>query len=174
VPEGGAEFAQVMPTGIPDPESLASSGEVLEGVNSPAAQYWSSGRSFDMRHVPGPLYFEVQGEQVPHQAVWLKSFDALPDDPQLHRLALAYVCDYTILEPILRNQGHAWGDEDLTTASLDHSMWFHRDGRADEWVLYVQEAVSQQHSRGLAKGNFFSRNGVLLATVAQEGVIRIA
>lgn len=174
LPEGGSEFAQTMPAGIPDPEDLPSSADVLADVDTPAAQYWSSGRSFDMRHVPGPLYFEVDGEQTPHQAVWLKSFDRLPDDPQLHRLALAYVCDYTILEPILRNQGHAWADEDLVTASLDHSMWFHRDGRADEWVLYVQEAVSQQHSRGLAHGNFFSKDGVLLASVAQEGVIRVS
>lgn len=174
VPEGGAEFAQPMPSGIPEPEDLPSSAEALAGVDTAAAQYWSTGRSFDMRHVPGPVYFEVEGERKPHQAVWVKSFDPLADDPQLHRLALAYVCDYTILEPIMRNQGHSWADADLVTASLDHSMWFHRDGRLDEWVLYAQEAVSQQHSRGLAHGNFYSRDGALLATVAQEGVIRIS
>ena len=173
-PENGSEFAQRMPDGIPEPEDLPSSAESVAGVDTAAARYWSTGRSFDMRHVPGPVYFEVEGARTPHQAVWLKSFDTLPDDPQLHRLALAYVCDYTILEPILLNQGHAWADEDLVTASLDHSMWFHRDGRVDEWVLYAQEAVSQQHSRGLAHGNFFSHDGVLLASVAQEGVIRVS
>ena len=90
----------------------------------------------------------------------------------LHRAALAYVCDYTILEPLLRVHGLHWSTPGLATASLDHSMWFHRDGRADDWVLYVQEAVSGQSNRGLAMGHFFDRHGRLLATVAQEGMIR--
>ena len=170
--EDGEEFALPAPGGIPDPEGLPSSADVLAGVDGPAAEYWSSGRSFDMRHVPGPVYLEVDGEAVAHQAVWIKSFDALPDDPQLHRIALAYVCDYTILEPLLRSQSLAWADAGLVTASLDHAIWFHRDGRMDDWVLYAQEAVSSQRSRGLALGRFYSRGGTLLATVAQEGMIR--
>jgi acyl-CoA thioesterase-2 len=100
------------------------------------------------------------------------SYDRLPEDPAIHRAALAYVCDYTILEPLLRQQGRAWADADLLTASLDHSLWMHRDGRLDEWVLYAQEAGSLQSNRGLATGRFFSRDGVLLATLAQEGMIR--
>lgn len=171
-PEPGEEFAIAAPESLPQPESLPSSAETLDGVAGPAAEYWSSGRSFDMRHVPGPLYFRVDGVHVPHQAVWIKSFDPLPDEPGLHQLALAYVCDYTILEPLLRAQGRAWADAGLVTASLDHSLWFHRDGRMDEWVLYAQEAVSAQRSRGLAMGRFYTRNGELLATVAQEGMIR--
>jgi acyl-CoA thioesterase-2 len=170
--EDGEEFALAAPGGVPAPEGLPSSAEVLAGVDGPAAEYWSSGRSFDMRHVPGPVYVEVDGETVAHQAVWVKSFDALPDDPQLHRVALAYVCDYTILEPLLRSQSLAWADAGLVTASLDHAIWFHRDGRMDDWVLYAQEAVSSQRSRGLAIGRFYSRDGTLLATVAQEGMIR--
>lgn len=174
VPEDGAESSPPMPTGLPDPEGLPSSAESLAGLDSAAAEYWSSGRSFDMRHVPGPVYLESDGVRQPHQAVWVKSFDALPDDPELHRIALAYVCDYTILEPVLREQGLAWMSEGLATASLDHSLWFHRDGRLDEWVLYVQEAVSAQRSRGLARGSFFTRDGQLLASVAQEGMIRVS
>ena len=106
------------------------------------------------------------------QALWLRSFAALPDDPAAHRIALAYACDYTILEPVLRAHGYAWADEDLLTASLDHAMWFHRDGRVDDWVLYVQDAQSAQRWRGLARGRFYSRDGVHLATVMQEGMIR--
>ncbi|MFP3548909.1 thioesterase family protein, partial [Rhizobium sp. SIMBA_035] len=79
------------------------------------------------------------------------------------RAALAYVCDYTILEPLLRVNGLHWSSPGLATASLDHSMWFHRDGRADEWVLYAQEAISGQSNRGLAMGRFFDRQGRLLA-----------
>jgi acyl-CoA thioesterase-2 len=172
VVEEGPDFHAPMPADLPDPESLPSSAEVLAGVDTEAARYWSEGRSFDMRHVPGPIYLEVDGHREPHQAIWIKSYDALPDDPAVHRAALVYVCDYTILEPLLRQQGRAWADADLMTASLDHSMWLHRDGRLDEWVLYAQEAESLQNNRGLATGRFFRRDGVLLATLAQEGMIR--
>ncbi|MGM0931207.1 MAG: acyl-CoA thioesterase [Actinomycetota bacterium] len=179
VPEDGPEFQPEMPASV-DPESLRSAADVLAGVEGDAAAYWSQGRSFDMRHVPGPVYVDVEGEQVPQQAVWVKAFGQLPDQADeratrdLHRTALAYVCDYTILEPILRAHGHYWAEPGLVTASLDHSMWFHRDGRVDDWVLYAQEAVSGQRNRGLATGRFFDRDGRLLATVAQEGMIRAA
>lgn len=171
VPEDGPDDAPAMPQ-VPGPEELPSSAQVLDGQHGPAVDYWSSGRSFDMRHVDGPLYTELNGAQEPRQAVWVRAFDRLPDDPDLHRAALAYVCDYTILEPLLRSQGHAWADAGLVTASLDHSLWLHREGRADEWILYVQEARSLQRHRGLAAGQFFTCDGRLLATVAQEGMIR--
>ncbi|MCZ2402048.1 thioesterase family protein [Paenarthrobacter sp. Z7-10] len=171
VAEDGSDFQPAMPASL-NPESLRSAARVLDGVPGPAADYWSHGRSFDMRHVPGPLYLELEGGTAPNQAVWVKAFNRLPDDADLHRTALAYVCDYTILEPLLRVHGLNWSTPGLTTASLDHSIWFHRDGRADDWVLYAQEAISSQHSRGLAMGRFFSRDGLLLATVAQEGMVR--
>lgn len=177
VPEDGGNY-QPVPPAVVGPESLRSSAEVLAGVDGPAAEYWSAGRSFDMRHVPGPVYIEVEGGKVAHQAVWLKAFECLPDaadkhaTADLHRTALAYVCDYTILEPLLRVNDLHWSSPGLSTASLDHSMWFHRDGRVDDWVLYAQEAVSVQNSRGLALGRFFDRQGRLLATAAQEGMIR--
>jgi len=177
VPEDGPDYQPAMPAAV-GPESLRSAAEVLEGVEGAAAEYWAAGRSFDMRHVPGPVYVQVEGERVPQQAVWVKAFDRLPDladersTADLHRTALAYVCDYTILEPILRVHGLAWADEGLATASLDHAMWFHREARMDDWVLYAQEAVSGQRNRGLAMGRFFDRSGRLLATVAQEGMIR--
>ena len=174
VPEDGPELSMPMPEGVPDPTSLPSSAQVLAGVDSTAADYWSHGRSFDMRHVPSPVYLRVDGEPLPHQAVWVKAFDELPDDVNLHRVALAYVCDYTILEPILRAHGYAWADAGLVTASLDHALWFHRPGRMDRWVLYVQEAVSAQSGRGLVHGKFYATDGTLLATVAQEGMIRKA
>lgn len=177
VPEDGPDYQPGSPADLA-PEALRSAAEVLAGVDGPAAEYWSTGRSFDMRHVPGPVYLSVEGGPQAHQAVWVKAFNRLPDaatdrlTADLHRAALAYVCDYTILETLLRVRGLHWSSPGLSTASLDHSMWFHRDGRADEWVLYVQEAVSAQRNRGLALGHFFDRQGRLLATVAQEGMIR--
>ena len=172
ISETGAQQWMPQPSGLPDPESLPSSAQILADVDSPAAAYWSHGRSFDMRHVPSPVYLSVKGELVAHQAVWIKAFDVLPDDENVHRAALAYVCDYTILEPVLRAHGYAWADEGLVTASLDHALWFHRSGRMDRWVVYVQEAVSAQGGRGLAQGRFYDTDGNLLASVAQEGMIR--
>ncbi len=176
VAEPGPEFAQEAPAGSLDldPETLASAAEALQDVSGPAAEYWSGGRSFDMRHVPGPVYLPGERELSAHQAVWLRAFSPLPEDPLIQKAALAYVCDYTILEPLLRSQGMSWGDAGLVTASLDHAMWFHREGRVDDWVLYTQQAVSQQNNRGLALGRFYTRDGQLLATVAQEGMVRAA
>jgi acyl-CoA thioesterase-2 len=173
VPEEGPEFAPPRPS-VPDPDSLPSAAEYLRGSGGAAADYFAHGRSFDMRHVPGPLYLRLEGDAVPHQAVWVRAFDALPDDDDVHRLAIAYVCDYTILEPGLRALGLAWADPGLTTASLDHAMWFHRDARADQWLLYAQEAGAVQSGRGLNFGRFFDAQGRLVATVAQEGLIRRA
>ena len=173
VPENGPGIQIGMPDDVPDPESLPSSAEVLAHVEGPAARYWAEGRSFDMRHVPSPVYVDVEGAAVAHQAVWVKSFSPLPDDLDLHRLALAYVCDYTILESALRSVSTPWAAAGLSTASLDHAMWFHRDGRADEWVLYTQQAQSMQSNRALVSGSFFDARGHLLASVAQEGMIRL-
>ena len=141
--------------------------------------YWSSGRSFDMRHVPGPVYLTVEGARVPHQAVWLKPFDPLQSvdglsDPQRDLAALAYVCDYTILEPVLRVLGLPWAKPGLVTASLDHAMWFHRPGPVSDWLLYVQDAIAADAGRGLGTGRFFTRGYRHLATVVQEGMIRTA
>ena len=166
------EFALAMPQVTP-PEQLPSSAQVLAGVEGDAADYWSSGRSFDMRHVPSPLYLANDGESTPHVGVWVRAFDALPDDALLHRIAIAYVCDYTILEPALRAIGTHWSQQGLMTASLDHAMWFHREARADEWLLYAQEAASVGSGRGFNTGRFFDRDGRLIASVAQEGLISV-
>jgi acyl-CoA thioesterase-2 len=187
--EPGATFAAALPEDIPGPDRRPSSAAYLDGLAEEATAgttmtgrsrtYWAGGRSFDMRHVPGPLYVTVDGERVPHQAVWIKPFDALRTvegltDEQRDLAALAYVCDYTILEPVLRVLDLPWAKPGLVTASLDHALWFHRSpGRAlDDWVLYLQEAVAAEAGRGLATGRFFTRDHRHLATVVQEGMIR--
>lgn len=180
VPVEGDHYAAPAPAVLAevDPESLPSAAEVLQGHDDDTATYWAEGRSFDMRHVEGAIYRGDIEIREPSQAIWIRSFDPLPilddaeADADLHRLGLAYLCDYTILESLLRQRGLPWGTEGLVTASLDHSMWFHRPGRVDDWILYVQEAVSSQSQRGLATGNFYNRKGELLASVAQEGMIR--
>lgn len=174
VPEAGPILAPAMPD-VPDPESLPSSEQYLvqQGADqSVAGDYWARGRSFDMRHVPGPLYTQVEGEQAPDQAIWIRAFDTLPDDARTQQIALSYVCDYTILEPSLRAMGLNWSSPGLATASLDHAMWFHGAARIDEWMLYAQEAAGTQSGRGLNIGRFYNRDGDLIATVAQEGLLR--
>ena len=169
----GIDHQEPFPTGIPSPESLPSAKDLLGDIDHPVAQYWANARPFDMRHVPDPIYFNVRGEHLAHQAVWIKALGVLPDDEQLHTASLAYVSDYTILEPIFRRHGIAWTHEGLKSASLDHAMWFHRQAKVDEWMLYVQESPSAGGGRGLSLGRIFSEGGMLLATVAQEGMVRI-
>lgn len=183
--ESGGSFAIPFPDGIPAPEQLPSSADVLRDVlpgtteagtmTDESKAYWSGGRTFDMRHVPDPVYLTAAGSA--HQAVWIRPFGKLRDVPGLtaenrDRAALAYVCDYTILEPVLRVLGLPWALPGLVTASLDHAMWFHRAAPVDGWLLYAQEAVAAEHGRGLGAGRFFTRDGVHLATVVQEGLIR--
>jgi acyl-CoA thioesterase-2 len=103
----------------------------------------------------------------------MKAVGTLPDDPNLHRAAIAYASDHTILEPILRDHGIAWVTPGLKVASLDHAMWWHRDGRADEWMLYVQDSPNSIGGRGLSLGRIYDRSGRLLASVAQEGMVRV-
>ena len=169
----GLEHHIDMPAGLPDPESLPTAAESLAQVDHTIARYWASERPFDMRHVPSPIYLQVTGEHTSHQAVWMKTLGPLPDDPDLHRAALAYASDYSIMEPVMRRHGIAWSTPGLKVASLDHAMWFHRFGRVDEWMLYVQDSPTAQGGRGLSTGSIYSREGLLLATVAQEGMVRV-
>ncbi len=171
--DGGLDHQAPMPTGVPDPESLPSAAESLAGIDHPIANFWATERAFDLRHIPSPIYFSVEGEHVAHQAIWVKSHGALPDDPALHRAALAYLSDYSILEPIMRAHGVSWATPGLKAASLDHAMWWHRFARVDEWLLYVQESPNAKGGRGLSLGRIYTREGVLVASVAQEGMVRV-
>ncbi|MEU5311668.1 acyl-CoA thioesterase domain-containing protein [Streptomyces sp. NPDC021562] len=182
--EPGASFHTEFDEQVPGPEGLPSSAEYLADrtggtMTAESRAYWCGGRGFDMRHVPGPVYLTVDGDRLPHQAVWLRPFDALRPvegltDAQRDLAALAYVCDYTVLEPVLRVLGLAWADPGLVTASLDHAMWFHRPAPPADWLLYAQEAVAADAGRGLGTGRFFTRDHRHLATVVQEGMIRPA
>jgi acyl-CoA thioesterase-2 len=186
--EDGGRYAASAPADVPAPDTLPSSAAYLADrapggdstMTAESKEYWSGGRSFDMRHVPGPVYLEVDGGGSAHQALWVRPFDALRPvegltDAQRDLAALAYVCDYTILEPVLRVLDLPWAAPGLVTASLDHAMWFHRlpaPGVLDGWLLYAQEAVAADSGRGVGLGRFFTPDGEHLATVVQEGMIR--
>ena len=169
----GLDHFSPMPQNIPDPETLPSAQEVLRGINHPLADVWATTRAFDLRHHPSPIYIDGDRERTAHQAVWLKALSPLPDDPHLHKAALAYASDFSILEPVMRAHGISWSTPGLKIASLDHAMWWHRPHRVDEWFLYVQESPSARGGRGLALGRIFSQEGLLIASVAQEGMVRV-
>jgi acyl-CoA thioesterase-2 len=168
----GVDHAQPMPDGIPEPERLRPDDELL-GDMHPLMRKMFAEYPADVRHVDGPLFVDVAGERVARQAVWMRIRAGMPDDPRMHRAALAYLSDMTIQEPILRRHGVTWSTPGLKVASLDHAMWWHRFGRADDWVLYVQESPNARGGRGLSTGRIYDREGTLLASVAQEIMVRV-
>ncbi len=166
----GLEHFEPMPEGIAQPEDAPSlEVETLH----PISRRILSESPVDVRHVASPLYASVAGPHVPRQAVWMKLRRPIGDDPAVHRAALAYLSDLTIQESIMRAHGVAWNAPGLKVASLDHAMWWHRPGRVDEWLLYVQESPNARGGRGLATGRIYTREGALVASVAQEVMVRV-
>jgi acyl-CoA thioesterase-2 len=124
----------------------------------------------EMRHVEDPQWFERE-KREPEQDQWLRTTAPMPDDPLLHACVVAYASDMSLIDTA--TLPHALGyDGNVMTASLDHAMWFHRPFRADEWLLYHQKSPSASGARGLAEGYVFRRDGALVCTVIQEGLIR--
>lgn len=171
--DSGLDHQAPMPEGVPDPESLPTTADVLSEVDHPVGSFWATQRPFDVRHVEQPVYLRADPHHIAHQSVWMRSLGRLPDDPMLHRAALAYASDYTILESTLRRHGASWTTPGLRIASLDHAMWWHRPARVDQWLLYVQEAPSASGGRGLSLGRIYTHEGTLIASVAQEGMVRV-
>ena len=171
--DSGLEHQDKMPQGLPDPESLPSAQDLLGSFDHPTAKYWSTARPFDIRHIEPAIYLGPAKDQVASQMLWFRALSALPDSALVQSAALAYASDYSILEPILRKHHLSWAVPGLSSASLDHAMWFHRPPTVDQWLLYVQESPSAQGGRGLSIGKIFSQAGELIATVAQEGMLRI-
>jgi acyl-CoA thioesterase II len=168
----GLDHQDPMPA-APDPEALPTAAQALAGIDHPVADFTATRRAADIRHVEGAIYIKPGAQHAARQSVWMKALRELPDDPLLHAAVLAYCSDYTLLEPILRRHGLSWSDPRLRPASLDHAMWFHRPARADQWVLYTEDSPSASGGRGLGVGRMFAADGTLLATVAQEGMIRV-
>lgn len=168
----GVEHAVPMPTDVPSPDALDPDEDRVAGLPEGTMRMLSE-RAADIRHVGSPLYRPNDDERVPHQGVWMRMRAPLPDDPRLHRAALAYLSDMTIQESILRAHGVYWALPGLKVASLDHAMWWHRPARVDEWLLYVQESPNAKGGRGLATGRIYAEDGTFVASVAQEIMIRV-
>jgi acyl-CoA thioesterase II len=172
--EVGPEHEAAMPD-APDPETLPSFEERLAKVRDTlpaAALEWATrDRPIETRPVAEDNPFRPT-RRAPRQLVWIRASRRLPDDLLLHQCVVAYASDLSLLDTATMPHAIAWNDPHYVMASLDHAMWFHRTFRADEWLLYVQESPVAHGARGFTMGNLFTRDGHLVASVAQEGLIR--
>ena len=160
---------------VPMPEDLPSEAELkaklMQHLPDNMKSYWQRERPIEMRPVDISRYFDREA-RAPQQAIWMRANGALPDALSLHQCVLAYASDFTLLDTALIAHGKLSFDRDIQLASLDHAMWFHRPFRADDWLLYVQDSPNAHGARGFARGSVFTRDGVLIASVTQEGLMR--
>ncbi|QNE17421.1 acyl-CoA thioesterase II [Kribbella qitaiheensis] len=161
-PEPGLDHSDSMPTDLVPPEEAPTLASVFEQASGRKAEDWNKEwAALDVR-LAG-----LSGRQF-----WIRAAGKLPDDSALHACVLAYASDLTLLGASLLPHGIIIGDRRIQPASLDHALWFHRPFRADEWLLYDQASPSASGARGFATGRLFSQDGRLVASVAQEGLIR--
>ena len=174
-PEAGFDHQVDMPE-VPPPEDLPDwdrpTPEVAASLPEKTRQYLARERPFQMRPV-GLLSAIHPVAGAPLQRGGFRLVDRLPDDAPLHRCLLAYMSDFALLGTALRPHAAVVGDGTLMMASIDHAMWFHRDFRLDDWLLYSLESPSASGARGFARGSIYTRDGRLAASVAQEGLIRL-
>ncbi|HET6950138.1 MAG TPA: acyl-CoA thioesterase II [Acidimicrobiales bacterium] len=169
VPEEGFDHQFEMPE-VPPPEDVPSVRDRMAGAARQLAAWMDRPRPIEIRHVDfAPA---GGGHLPPRQSVWLRADGRLPDDPLIHTIVLTYASDMTLLDTATRPHGGSWFDPSIFMASLDHAMWFHRAFRADDWLLYAQDSPSATGGRGLSRGLVFRRDGTLVATVVQEGLVR--
>lgn len=173
-PETGYEHQSQMPD-VPPPECLPSARELISAAVADFPEnmraYWRRERPIDIRIVDASRYASREPRPAT-QSIWLKSNGPLTDNPYIHQAVLAYASDFTLLDTALVAHGKLLFDSDIQLASLDHAMWFHRQFRADEWLLYVQDSPSASGARAYCRGAIYDRQGRLVASTVQEGLMR--
>ena len=174
-PEEGLEHQAGMPE-VPGPEGLQDlteiSPDILKVIPEKMRRYLTDQRPFEFRPVR-PMNFLRRENLPPVKHVWIKAVDQLPDDQSLHQNLLAYVSDYELLGTSTLPHGLPFGQGLVQMASLDHAVWFHRDLRVDQWLLYASDSPNASGARGFARGQFFTQDGTLVASTAQEGLVRV-
>ena len=174
IDEPGLSHQMAMPD-VPKPDQLPSESDIRERVMplmpDPVRAYFERERPIELRPVEFKRYMTRDGLD-PYFNVWIRATGTLPEDPAIHQAVLAYASDMTLLDSTLVAHGRTVFEREIQAASLDHALWFHRPFRADEWLLYAQDSPFAGGARGFARGSIFTSDGVLVASVAQEGLIR--
>lgn len=170
-PEPGVEHQSQMPA-VPAPDDcediLQAESELIQKMPERMRRHMADKRAFEMR--------PVAQQRAPSEAtknVWIRAVDSLPDDSTLHQNLLAYASDYELLGAATIPHDMPFEDGGVIMASLDHALWFHREFRIDDWLLYAIDSPNASGARGLSRGQFFSQAGELIASAAQEGLIRV-
>jgi acyl-CoA thioesterase-2 len=176
VDEIGLDYQAPMPLDVPGPEDLLSQRELIErhGDEMPAGigRFWRRERPIEMKPVDLDHYFSRE-KLEPRQNNWVRIREQVPADRKIQAAVLAYLSDMTLLDTSTFAHGRILADPDIQAASLDHAMWSHRPDPLDGWLLYTQDSPSTSGSRGFTRGALYARNGTLVASVAQEGLIRL-
>lgn len=173
-PESGFEHQIEMPN-VPPPESLQSELEMARAVKDlipeRIREQFTSDRPIEIRQVDPVNPFKPE-KKSPERYAWFRAVGTMPNSPTLNKCLLAYASDFGLMATCMRPHGVTFYQPDMMTASLDHAMWFYRDFRMDEWLLYASDSPSAAHGRGFNRGNIFNQKGELIACVAQEGLFR--
>ncbi|WP_163265185.1 acyl-CoA thioesterase II [Chelativorans alearense] len=176
VDEAGLEHQLPMPEEVPAPETLRPQREFLatfgDQVPENIRRYWERERPVEIRPVH-IKHYTTHDKLPPFQDVWLRATGPVPEDRAIQAAVLAYLSDMTLLDTSTFAHGRSVFDPELQMASLDHAMWFHRPHPLDDWLLYTQDSPSSGGARGFSRGSIYSREGTLIASVAQEGLVRL-
>jgi len=158
---------------VQPPDGLPRIDDLLVGYEQTVPLFVEALRPIEWRYTNDPAWImRDKGDRLPHNRVWMTTEGAMPDDPVLHDAALVYSSDTTVLDSIITTHGLSWGHDRIFAVTINHSVWFHRPIRFDEWVLYATTSPVAADSRGLGVGHFFDGAGQLLATVVQEGIVK--
>ncbi|QZT64717.1 acyl-CoA thioesterase [Mycolicibacterium austroafricanum] len=163
----------VEPPPLDDPLTVPPIDDLLRGYEQVVPHFANALRPIEWRYTNDPAWImRDKGEKLTHNRVWMKAHGAMPDDPVLHTAAMVYSSDTTVLDSIITTHGLSWGHDRIFAVTTNHSVWFHRQVRFDDWVLYSTTSPVAADSRGLGTGHFFDRSGLPLATVVQEGIVK--
>lgn len=172
--QGGVEHQIRMPQ-VPPPEAVAPGlvpEQLLPQLPEKMRQFYARERPFEFRLI-NPVDMAHPHAASPHQGIWIRAVDRLPDDEILHRCLLAYIADFQLLSTATLPHAVPYMSGNLILASIDHAMWFHGPLRVDEWFLYSIDSPSASGARGFSRGSLFTRAGRLAASTAQEGLLRV-
>lgn len=168
----GLEHNFEMPN-VPEPHGLPTIDELLVGYEEIVPLFVEAMRPIEWRYTNDPAWvMRDNGGRLERNRVWMKADGQIPEDPVLHTAAMIYSSDTTVLDSIITTHGLSWGWDRIFAVTVNHSVWFHRQVDFSDWVLYSTASPVAAESRGLGMGHFFNRDGQVIATVAQEGIVK--